>query len=259
MRYFSLSKSYRVLFFAGTLLLTACHSSYELTNIQGSKTEISAVFDVAPDKAATALLTPYKVKVDSIMTPLIGTSEKDMIAKRPESLLSNLIADMLWKYTNSLPDQKADVAVINVGGLRSNLPQGDILFGTVYEILPFENSLCIVSLRGDDLKSLFKDMAKVGGEGVSNVKLLISKAVDGELLSATVGGEEIDDNKVYTVATLDYLAEGNDGLVSFKKAEKRVCPEGMTIRRIFLDYVKAKTAKGEKITSELDGRIQIKK
>ena len=70
---------------------------------------------------------------------------------------------------------------------------------------------------------------------------------------------KIDKDKIYTVATIDYLAEGNDGLGSFLKAEKRVCPEGAVLRHIVLDYVKKKTVKSEVITSRLDGRIQIKK
>jgi 2',3'-cyclic-nucleotide 2'-phosphodiesterase (5'-nucleotidase family) len=132
-----------------------------------------------------------------------------------------------------------------------------ITFGTIYEILPFENSLCILSMKGSDLKSLFKEIAKVGGQGVSHVKLLLSDSRNAELLEAKVGGKEIEDDKIYKVATIDYLAEGNDGLTSFLKAGKRVCPEGATIRKIVLEYVKGKTAKGETITSELDGRIQI--
>jgi len=259
MRIFGLNKAFGILCLTGLLLFPACHSVYRLANVQGRKIVMTTAYDTAPDTAAIAVLAPFKSKVDSIMSPVIGTCEMDMTSDHPESLLSNLVADVLWTYSNSIPGQKVDAAVINLGGLRSNLPKGEITFGTIYEILPFENTLCILSLKGTDLRSLFEDIAKVGGQGVSNVNLLISKSYNAELLDATVGGKEIDNDKTYTVATLDYLAEGNDGLVSFLKANKRVCPQGATIRRIFLDYVKNKTAKGETITSSLDGRIQIKK
>lgn len=245
--------------FTGLFLFPSCHSIYRLTSVEGSRIEISSVYDKSPDQEAVTLLTPYKAKVDSVMSPVIGFSEMDMTIGRPESLLPNLIADALWSYSNSLPGQKADFAVINLGGLRSTLPKGEITFGTVYKILPFENSLCLLSMKGKDVRSLFKDIARVGGQGVSHIKLLLSKPVQAEILEASIAGEPIYDEKSYWVATLDYLAEGNDGLGSFLKAEKRVCPEGATIRQIFLDYVKAKTARGEKITSCLDGRIEIKK
>ena len=248
-----------ILCLAGLFLLSACHSAYRLTEVQENKIEVTSAYDEVPDNEAAAVLAPFKSKVDSIMLPVIGTCEMDMTTERPESLLSNLVADVLWNYTNTLPGQKADIAVINLGGLRNNLPKGNITYGTVYEILPFENSLCIVSLKGNDLLSLFKEIAKVGGQGVSHSTLLFSKPFNGELLDATVGGKEIDNDQMYTVATLDYLSEGNDGLTSFLKAKKRVCPKGAIIRNIFLDYVKEETAKGNTITSRLDGRIQVKK
>lgn len=248
-----------MLLLSGAFMLTACHSSYTLTNIQGSKMELTNTFEVNQDAKAVQILAPFKAKVDSIMTPVIGVSALDMTSRRPESLLSNLVADVLREYANSLPGQKADISVTNMGGLRSNLPKGNITFGTIYEILPFENSLCIVTLKGSDVKMLLKQMAKVGGEGVSNAKLLLSKPYGGELLEATVGGKPIDEDAIYSVATLDYLSEGNDGLVAFKNAQSRFCPEGATIRKIFLEYVKAKNAKGEEVTSALDGRIEVKK
>lgn len=240
---------------SGLLLFSACHSSYELTGTKGTRIEINSRYDVNPDVDAVAILAPYKAKVDSIMTPVIGKSEMAMAAGRPESLLSNLVADVLRGYANSLPGQTVEVAMTNVGGLRSDLPEGDVTYGNVYEILPFQNSLCILTLTGKDLKLLFSQIALVGGEGISNVKLVISK--DRKLVSASVGGKEIKDDALYKVATLDYLAEGNDGMTAFLNAKDKVCPEGATIRQIFLDYVAAQTKKGKALTSKLDGRITI--
>ena len=69
--------------------------------------------------------------------------------------------------------------------------------------------------------------------------------------------KEIEDDKDYTVATIDYLADGNDGLTPFINADKRECPDGLTLRGLFLDYVRQQTAAGKKITSKLDGRITV--
>ena len=67
----------------------------------------------------------------------------------------------------------------------------------------------------------------------------------------------IEYDKDYTVATIDYLADGNDGLTPLANADKRECPDGMTLRGLFLDYVRQQTAAGKKITSKLDGRITV--
>lgn len=240
---------------SGLLLLSACHSSYELVGTEGKRVQINSGYDANPDADAVAILAPYKAEVDSIMTPVIGKSEMAMAPGRPESLLSNLVADVLRQYANSLPGQMVEVAMTNVGGLRSDLPAGDITYGNVYEVLPFQNTLCIVTLTGKDVKQLFSEIARVGGEGISNAQLVITK--EGKLVSATVGGKEIKDDTLYKVATLDYLAEGNDGMTAFLNAKDKECPEGATIRQIFLDYVAAQTKKGKALTSKLDGRITI--
>ncbi|WP_321334642.1 5'-nucleotidase [uncultured Bacteroides sp.] len=240
----------------GLLLLSSCHSSYQLKKVEGSRIEISSKWDRNPDKEATAILAPYKTEVDSLMTPVVGKSAMDMEAGRPESLLSNLVADVLRNATVPYLGRPADLAVTNMGGLRSSLSAGDITFSNIYEILPFENSLCIVTMKGSNLRTLMENIAGAGGEGVSNVRLEISK--DGKLLSAKVGGEPIDDNRLYEVATLDYLAEGNDKMVAFLQGEKKVCPDGATMRDLFFSYVKKQTAAGKEITSAIEGRITVK-
>lgn len=78
------------------------------------------------------------------------------------------------------------------------------------------------------------------------------------MLSALVDGKTIDPDKIYEVATLDYLAEGNDKMVAFLKGQKKICPEGATMRDIFLEYVKQQTAAGKEITSSIEGRIVVK-
>lgn len=79
------------------------------------------------------------------------------------------------------------MGLVNMGGLRNVLTEGPITCGNIYEILPFENSLCVVTLKGVYLKQLFESIAARGGEGVSGVNLRITKS--GKLLGATVAGK----------------------------------------------------------------------
>ncbi|MCC8187884.1 MAG: 5'-nucleotidase C-terminal domain-containing protein [Bacteroides sp.] len=223
--------------------------------VTGSRVEMNADWDRDPDPVTAAILAPYKAVVDSIMTPVVGRSAMDMSAGRPESLLSNLVADVFRQSAVPYLGRPADLAVVNMGGLRNSLSAGDITYGTIYEILPFENSLCLLILKGSTLKQLMENIAVAGGEGISNARLVITR--DGKLVSATVGGEEIQDERRYVVATLDYLAEGNDKLSAFRQSEERLCPEGATIRDIFLEYVRDQAGKGLEVTSRIDGRITI--
>ncbi len=239
-----------------TRSLPVPETSEQAIRVTGSRMEMSAEWDRSPDPVTASILAPYKAIVDSIMTPVVGRSAMGMEARRPESLLSNLVADVFRQSAIPYLGRPADMAVVNMGGLRSSLSAGDITYGTIYEILPFENSLCLLTLKGSTLRQLMENIALVGGEGISNARLVITR--DGKLVSATVGGEEIDDERRYVVATLDYLAEGNDKLSAFRQSEERVCPEGATIRDIFLEYVQAQAEKGLEVTSQIDGRITVR-
>lgn len=251
-------------FFGGGLLfmaacLTGCRMHYAITSIEGGRIVIDSVYDAHADSEAVAVFEHYARTVDSIMAPVIGHSAKFMDRYRPESELSNLVADMLRVSTTDYIGREADVAIINMGGLRTSLPEGSVTFGNIFEITPFENSLCIVPMKGDVLLSLFGDLAKNRGEGLSGARLVIT--ADGELVSALVNGQPIDTNAVYTVATVDYVAEGNDRLYSFKQvpAEQRNMPDGATLRQLFLNYVVMCEREGKLLDSKLDGRITIKK
>lgn len=245
----------------GMLLCTSCQSSrragkstYGLTKVEGSMIRINDKWDAGPDADATLLLEPYKAKIDSMMYEVIGTSSEKMEKGKPESLLSNLVADVLRRAATRVLGRPADMGLVNMGGLRTILPAGAITVGTIYEILPFENSLCVLTMKGVHLKSLLASIASLRGEGVSGVRLEITK--DGKLLNATVAGRPLEDDKLYTVSTIDYLADGNGRMDAFLQAEKRICPEGATLRGLFLEYVREQTAAGKQVTSGLDGRIR---
>ena len=241
---------------AGAFALFSCHPAYRLADVEGGRAAMTEAIDRLPqDEAAVALVQSYKAKVDSVMSPVIGRSQMEMDVDRPESLLSNFVADVLLRAGSNYAGRPMDFAVINVGGLRTSLPEGDVTYGDVYEILPFQNTLCILEMKGEDVLALFRQMAAVGGEGLSGARLVIS---GGMLLEeARIGGKPVEPERVYQVATIDYLAEGNDGMAAFKEATRRVCPEGATIRQIVVDYIKECASRGEALASKLDGRIRV--
>ena len=72
---------------------------------------------------------------------------------------------------------------------------------------------------------------------------------DGKLLQASIAGKPVEDDRDYTVATIDYLADGNDGMTAFLQADKRECPDGATLRGLFMKYVEKQTAAGKKVSS----------
>lgn len=214
-------------------------------------------WDAKPDAQAEAFVAPYKSKVDSIMGPVVGTTAHDMTRHRPESELSNLLTDILV-WGGKAFDEEPVFAVYNMGGIRANLAKGKVTVGDVNEVAPFENKICFLTLTGEKVTELFQQIAHRGGEGLSHaVRLVISK--DGHLRSATINGEPVDPQKQYRIATLDYLAEGNDQLVAFKSGTDVVAPKAKenNVRYIIMDYFREKMSKGESVESKVEGRVVV--
>ena len=110
-------------------------------------------------------------------------------------------------------------------------------------------------LSEEQLFELMGQIAAVGGEGVSGVRLIITD--NGELLSAEINGKSIDKSKKYTIATLDYLAEGNDKMYALKKSvDKRTTK--LSVRQLIMDAIKRESAAGRSVTAKMEGRIVIK-
>lgn len=234
---------------------TACQSPASVVQVESKYLPVDSTLDATPHAEALALLAPYKHRVDSLMQSPVGRTDMELVSHRPESPLSNLVADVLRRAAIPYIGHEADMGLVNVGGIRSSLPLGNLTTANIFEILPFENSLCIITLKGTALKQLLAEIAATGGEGVSGIRMRIGPK--GELKEATVGGKPIADDRTYTVATIDYLADGNDRMTACLQAESRQCPEGKTLRSLFMDYVKAETAAGRAVTSRIEGRVVV--
>lgn len=234
---------------------TSCAQQWQLTGMERTRVLVDKRYDARPDAKAAQFLAPYNATVDSMMSPVVGRTARFMSSHRPESELSNLLSDIL-AWASAHFDEKVDFAVYNMGGIRAALPEGNVTVGDVLDVAPFENKISFLTLSGDKVKELFEQMARRGGEGVSaSVKLRITQ--DGRLVSASVAGKPIDDKASYRIATLDYLAQGNDELVVFKAKTNVVAPAGddNNVRNIIMDYFREAAAKGMAVDSRMDGRI----
>ncbi|MBR4645230.1 MAG: 5'-nucleotidase C-terminal domain-containing protein [Bacteroidaceae bacterium] len=229
----------------------ASAQEYKVRSAKWKRLEVNSSLDANPDSLALAIIAPYKVSVDSVMTPVLGMSRVVMSAKRPESLLSNWAADVMVEGSTATGLPVADMGLVNIGGLRNNMPEGIVRRGDIILISPFENQLVVLEIKGKYLIELMHNIAAVGGEGVSSsVRMVITK--DGKLVSATINGEKISRKRTYTIATLDYLAEGNDKMYALKKAKKRH-EIGLKTRDVMMEYV----IKHRIIDSKMEGRIVV--
>lgn len=230
---------------------------YEVASVKKERLLVDDRYDSAIPDDIYSLMRPYVDKVDSMMNPVVGRAAKSMSAYRPESPLSNLLADIaVWAGAKF--DEKPVIGVYNIGGIRASLSEGDVTYGNILEIAPFENKICFLTLTGTNLMTLFEQMAAVGGEGVSKgVELVIT--ADGKLKSARLHGKPILPNANYRVATIDYLAEGNDKMEAFKLKTDLNAPDGAenNSREIIIDYFMTMEKQGKSVDSDIDGRIKV--
>ena len=236
-----------------SVLLVSCQTkSWVITHATSSKIPIDSKTEMLADKEYEAILQPIKINLDAKMNVIIGEATETMRGHAPESLLSNFSADVYLNAANGFLCQPVDISIVNLGGLRTVIPAGNITVGKVFELMPFENELVVLWLRGDKLEELVQFFARVGGEGVSGLRMEIS---NGKAVNVTIKGKPIDNEKLYSIATSDYLAGGNDKMVQLAQSEKRL-NTGLKLRDILLNYIKTETARGNKIQSKLDGRIK---
>ena len=189
------------------------------------------------------------------MDETIGETETAMERAQPEGLLGNFVADACMnvaeKYYYPDDNGKIDFCLLNNGGLRAPLPLGRITRKNIFEVMPFENALTVLTLKGETLEKLFTFIAVKGGVPVSGIKLQIK---DFAMVNIEVQGKLFEREKTYRVVTSDYLANGGDGLFFLSDAIKRE-DLNLKVRDALLEFIGNLTKDGKKIRAKAEGRI----
>lgn len=201
-----------------------------------------------------ALLAPYRHKVDSISAIQIGQTAEAMASDSWE--LSNLLGDWVYRVGERMIGRRPDFGMINRGGIRNGLPAGTITQGNIIEMLPFNNRVVVVEMKGSDLQDLFGILARQGGQAVSSqVKATYNKASGA--LDVKIGGKKIDPNRMYTVATIDYLQRGGDNMTPFVDKPVLVKSPNLLYRDL-IDEFTTGDFKGVAVKADPSTRMKIK-
>ena len=205
------------------------------------------------DLAISDMIAPYKAELDKTMNEVIGQNEAEMSKGKPNSSLTNWFADAIWEEVNVQPGLKADLAVQNYGGVRINsFAAGPVTIGAIYELMPFDNSLYILSMTGAQVQMLFDKIAESNGWPVSRSVSFTTEF--GKAAGLKIGGSDIDLNAVYQVAIPDYVANGGDNMDFLKDCPK--VETGKLVRDLLISYVKRQTAAGRVLKADTTPRIK---
>ncbi len=226
-------KSKILLLLSAFLVLTGCRVAQSVTQIQPQK-NISIAPELPEDAAVVNIIAPYKKSLEDQMNAKISHTAVDLNKQGDNSNLGNLLADFTlqganaWSIQNKMP--AVDAAVINSGGIRSTIGVGDIFLRHIYEVMPFENELVVVKMKGADVQYLFDYYLETQKNNpVSGLKI---ETANGKITTQTINGKILDPAKIYYIATSDFLAMGGDNMKFFGRGE--MISTGIKLRDLYV-------------------------
>lgn len=226
------------------------------------------------DETISFIVEKYNKKVDSVLNEKVGYADVDLDgenARKRETNLGNLIADIMRNSSG------ADVTIINGGGIRTSIKKGDVRVKDIYSVLPFDNYIVAIKLKGKEIKEALEHGVSVLGESagrfpqVSGLRFSFSPSpkAGSRIKEIFIAGKPIEPDREYIVATNDFLAAGGDGYKAFgeavkaskdfsivggmMKGEKLVYNDSSRwLRDVVIEYIKTR----KKISLQIEGRIK---
>lgn len=200
----------------------------------------------APDSPVAVTVRNYETALTEKMAVKVGRTEVLLDGERANvrtgtTNLANLITDAMLEATG------ADIVIANGGGIRASIKAGDITLGDIYTVLPFDNTLFAIELTGDKIVAALEHglsayPAQTGGfcqiAGMT-LKFDPEKPAGSRIVEVLVAGKPIVADKLYVLATNDFMAAGGDGYVWFTQSNP-VFSSGAMLRDILAEYIEAR-------------------
>lgn len=236
--------------------LFSCRTTTYLSSIEASKETLNAELGIEEDSSINALIQPYKIKLDEQMNQIIGETVLDLKKKRPESTLGNWMADAIQRQAEKQLGKPIAFAIQNYGGIRiPQIKKGKITKGMIYELMPFDNTIVILSLNSAEVQELMEHITSGGGWPVSQgIKVTQN---DAGILDIKINGEALKKGKVYKAAIPDYVANGGSDSGFLIGKPQQVL--SFFIRDVLIADVEEHTINKKVIGSKIEGRIVLKK
>jgi 2',3'-cyclic-nucleotide 2'-phosphodiesterase (5'-nucleotidase family) len=237
---------------------------------RGAQGQVERFFELIPitsaiadDPATLEVANRYEARLDAELNVVVGTTRVALDAnaihlRSGETNLGDMVADAMRGEVG------ADMTIINAGGIRGDrvYPAGQLTRRTLVGISPFGNVICKIAVPGHVILSALENGASrlPASDGrfpqVSGltIKVAAAAAAGRRITEVLIGGQRLDPDKTYTVATTDYQLKGGDGYSMFRDQRVIVGPEGGPLIATAIEKYVA--ARGE-INPVADGRIVV--
>lgn len=238
------------------ILFSSCKPKY-LYKIEARQIAITDSLKTKQD--IENYIKPYRIQINKSLDSVISFA-KDTYSKKDGHLntaIGNMMADAVYEESNpifkSRTGKDIDIVLLNHGGIRAIISKGDISTRTAYNVMPFENSVVVVKMKGSKVNELVDYLVKEQrAHPIHGLQIILDEK--GQLKSASIQGKSIDSNTTYYVATNDYLYNGGDRMTFFKPNDSLYVLD-YKIRNVLIDYF----TKKDTIAPVIDDRFyQIK-
>lgn len=221
------------------LFALSCSTSYKAETIQYSNYRIQQ--NAVESKSLTPVIKPYSDSVNKLMNAVIGYNEKQLEKKRQANALGFFITDAYLEMARQKVNAKVDAAFMNSGGIRlPDLPAGAITRGKIYELMPFDNLMVLLKLKGNQLKQYLDTLAATEGVIQSGITMQIVNRTAQQVM---VAGKPLDLNAEYIIAHSDYVAMNSNLLKNIDRNTN-----GYLLRDAIIDYIRVLNSENRKIT-----------
>lgn len=212
---------------------------------------------IKPSTRIATALAPYLRQVAAKREQRLGIKVSELFTRTPaaESPLGNLIADALRVGTES------DIGFMNSGGIRSELPAGDLIYGDIFAVSPFDNFPAVVRMTGAQVRD-FLLATTTGQRGLMQVSGLrytidFAKGADRVVAMTLPNGEPLQLDRTYRVVMPDFVAGGGDGtqdVMASVGADNIQTYYARPIRDLLVEVLKKQP---QPLTPKTEGRITI--
>lgn len=222
------------------MLFLSCSQQYQVTKIAGKNTEISN--ELSLNTSIEAYIKPYRERITKDLDSVLGYNPKtlDKSIGEWQTSIGNFMADVCFQKATVICNKRfqksVDICLLNHGGIRSIIPQGNITTRTAFEVMPFENNLVVIALKGEQLIEMVNYFVQEKKpHPLAGIKIYLDHQL--KVQSIVVGYSPLEVSKIYYVATSDYLSNGGDNMTFFLKNEGTFDVD-YKIRNVLIDYFK---------------------
>lgn len=238
-----------LLVFSAFIFSASCKTAYQPQAVKFVDYRLTS--NEKKDNALIQLLQPYADSVNKSMNAVIIVSENELEKKQPEGTLGNVMADAMLVKAKQVYKTNVDAAFINYGGIRlTSMAAGEITRGKIFELAPFDNIIVLLKINGKTFQEFLNHISSRGGWPAAGARWQIKNK---QAVNVLINGTAIDETAVYTIAMVDYVANGGDDCSMLKSIPQ--VNNGYLFRDALTEYLSDIHKQGKKLAPKIENRV----